>query len=299
LIAMPPIGIVVVDKPSGMTSRRVVDRVLRQVRPAKAGHAGTLDPLATGVLVVCVGKATRLVEYVQRMPKRYRATFLLGRRSPSDDVETEVTALDHPPQPSRERLAAAIAAWTGEIEQRPPVYSAVKIGGRRAYKLARRGLDVVIRPRRVTVYALRVIDYAYPRMVLDVACSGGTYMRSLGRDVAESCGSSAVMEALVRTAVGPFTRDAAYPIDTLVPDRMAGWLRSPAEAVCDLPAVQVSEDQVGQLIRGRKIAVREVAAVAGAELAAFDREGRLVAILRAVPETGQFRSNKLLWPAAD
>ncbi|MFV2066043.1 MAG: tRNA pseudouridine(55) synthase TruB [Pirellulales bacterium] len=293
---MPPIGIVSVNKPPGMTSRRVVDLVLRQVRPAKVGHAGTLDPLASGVLVVCIGKATRLVEYVQRMPKHYQATFLLGRRSPSDDVETEVTQLDDPPRPSPEQLAQAVATSTGTIEQRPPPYSAVKIGGQRAYKLARRGLEVAIRPRRVIIHALRVTAYTYPRLELDIQCSGGTYVRSLGRDLAESLGSAAVMEALVRTAVGPFRLDAACPIDQLVPDRMGAWLRPPADAVCDLPTVQVSEGEVRDLSQGKEIAGRDVALVEAEELAAVDQRGQLVAIVRSVPERGMLRPSKFLLP---
>ena len=210
-----PSGLLNVSKPGGMTSRAVVDRVQRLVRPAKAGHAGTLDPLASGVLVVGVGAGTRLIEYVQRMPKRYRGTFLLGRRSPTEDIEGEIEILPDPPIPSRVEIEQAARRLTGEIMQRPPDFSALKIAGQRAYDLARAGKTVVLEPRPVTIYELRVIAYDYPEFSLDICCSGGTYVRSLGRDLAEALGSAAVMSALVREAIGDFTIAEALPLAEL------------------------------------------------------------------------------------
>ena len=182
-----------------MTSRRAVDLVERLARPAKAGHAGTLDPLATGVLVVCVGAATRLIEYVQRMPKRYRATFLLGRQSPTEDIEGEVTELPDAPIPTLDEIAAAAGRFVGRIAQRPPAFSALKVAGRRAYKLARAGQPPQLAPRPVEIFAAEIKSYQYPELVMEVECGSGTYIRSLGRDLAESLGTAAVMSALVRT----------------------------------------------------------------------------------------------------
>jgi len=149
-------GILNLNKPAGVTSRRVVDDVQRLVRPAKVGHAGTLDPLATGVLVVCTGAATRLIEYVQQMPKSYTGTFLLGRQSPTEDVDGEVTELDSPPVPSWPEIEAAVRAFEGRIEQRPPAFSALKVGGRRAYDLARRGKSVELKSRPVTIHRISI-----------------------------------------------------------------------------------------------------------------------------------------------
>src|SRR6476659_4427850 len=144
---MAPFGVLNVNKPRGMTSRDAVNRVERLVRPAKAGHAGTLDPLATGVLVICVGQATRLIRFVQRMRKQYRATFLLGRQSETDDLEGEVIEIPNATQPPRAALDLALTQFVGDIEQRPPAHSAIKIDGRRAYRLARRGKAVELAAR--------------------------------------------------------------------------------------------------------------------------------------------------------
>ncbi|NOY30442.1 MAG: tRNA pseudouridine(55) synthase TruB, partial [Planctomycetes bacterium] len=184
-------GILNLNKPIGWTSRDAVNRVQRLVRPAKAGHAGTLDPLATGVLVVCIGPATRLISYVQAMPKVYQATFLLGRTSDSDDIETEVRELASPPQPSREEIESKLPDFLGEIQQRPPAYSALKVNGQRAYKLAREGLAVQLEPRPVEIYELRVTGYNYPELKINLRCGSGTYVRSLGRDLAEALGTGA------------------------------------------------------------------------------------------------------------
>src|SRR5262245_35406014 len=197
-------GLLNIDKPAGLTSRDVVSRVQRLVRPQKVGHAGTLDPLATGVLVVAVGPATRLVEYVQRMPKTYQGTFLLGRTSDTEDVEGEVVELDSPPVPTRAEIDAALPRFIGTIEQRPPAYSALKVAGRRAHKLARRGEAVELAPRPVEIHAIELLRYEYPEMELRIDCGSGTYVRSLGRDVAEAVDTGAVMAALRRLAIGPF-----------------------------------------------------------------------------------------------
>ncbi len=189
------VGFLNINKPRGVTSRWVVDQVKRLVKPAKSGHAGTLDPLATGVLVVGVGQATRLVDYVQQMRKCYRAEFLLGRTSPTEDVEGEITELSNAAVPTRLQIAAAVGQFIGDIMQRPPAFSALKVAGKRAYALARRGQEVELTPRLVTIHRLRVMEYEYPRLVIDTECSSGTYIRSLGRDVAEALGTGAVMSA--------------------------------------------------------------------------------------------------------
>src|SRR4029079_11673577 len=226
-----------VDKPAGITSRDVVNRVQRLVRPHKVGHAGTLDPLATGVLIVAIGPATRLVEYVQRMPKTYQGTFLVGRVSDTEDVDGDAVDLPHAAIPKREGILAAIPRFVGTIEQRPPAYSALKVAGRPAYKLARRGEAVDLAPRPVEIISIDLIRYDYPELELRVQCGGGTYIRSLGRDLAESLGSGAVMSALRRLAIGPFNAAQGIAIDQLDGPTIGASLLPPLLALGELPQI--------------------------------------------------------------
>lgn len=246
-------GILNIAKPLRLTSRDVVNRVQRLVRPAKCGHAGTLDPLATGVLLVCVGPATRLIEYAQRLEKRYRATFLLGHYSPSDDTELPPEPLTDAPRPSRADVEAALPNFLGRIEQRPPAYSAVKLGGRRAFDLARRGEAVELAPRPVTIHDLEIIHYEYPTLRLDVRCGSGTYIRSLGRDLAESLGTAAVMTELVRTAVGPFAVGDAVAVDQLDAAALAAKLHPPTSLLAGMPRIELTPEEAEEIRHGRTI----------------------------------------------
>ncbi len=275
---MPQHGVLNLNKPAGWTSRQVVNVVQRLAKPDKVGHAGTLDPLATGVLVVCVGAATRLIEYVQRMPKTYRGTFLLGRQSPTEDVDGQVTELPNPPMPSRDRIVEAAARLVGQIQQRPPAYSALKVDGRRAYALARKGEHVELKPRPVTVYRIELTAYDYPELTLDVECGSGTYIRSLGRDLAESLGTAAVMSALTRTAIGGFHLAEAIDPAGLTPSDWAGHLQPPLTAVGSLPRIELSAAEATEIRHGRVIR-RHTPGSDTPEYAAIDPTGRLTAIL--------------------
>jgi tRNA pseudouridine55 synthase len=290
---MYPCGLLNLNKPSGMTSRQVVNVVQRLARPAKAGHAGTLDPLATGVLVVCAGGATRLIEYVHRMPKRYVGTFLLGRQSPTEDLEGDVTELADAPVPAREEIEAAALRLTGRIEQRPPAFSALKLHGRPAYKLARQGKPVELKPRPVDIYRIGVVTYQYPELVLEVECGGGTYIRSLGRDLAESLGTAAVMSALKRTRIGGFPIEEAVDPHELTAGNWQTFVQPPLRAVEFLPRVQLSSDEAARIRNGLTIELKgegEPLAISPecAELAATDPAGQLVGIL-GPRASGQWR----------
>jgi tRNA pseudouridine55 synthase len=270
-----------INKPPGPTSRDVVNRVKRLVNPHRAGHAGTLDPIASGVLLVCVGKATGLIEYAQALPKSYRGTFLLGHASETGDIEAEVTAVEGAVPPTLEQLAAAVPSFTGAISQRPPRYSAVKIGGRRAYELARKGVDFEPEAKTVEIHRLSVVRYEYPELILDVQCGSGTYIRSLGRDFAKAFGTSAVMTALVRTAIGPFTVDSAIRFD----DVSTAWqdhLLPPAQLMGSLPRITITAAELNDVRHGRDIAAppETLQLAADARIAAFDAAGELVAVLR-------------------
>jgi len=289
-------GILNLNKPTGVTSRQVVDRVQKLVRPAKVGHAGTLDPLATGVLVVPVGAATRLVEHVHRMPKHYRAIFLLGRTSPTEDTDGEVTRLEHPPIPSLESLRTAAGSLTGPIMQRPPAYSALKVRGRRAYQMARGGEHVELKPRPVTIHRMQVEAYDYPRLELSIECSSGTYVRSLGRDLADSLGTGAVMSGLIRTAVGDFSLHDSLDPDSLSDVNWRERLVPPLAAVQSLPRLQLTAEEIEQIQNGVSIR-REGGSGGSTEHAAIDSSGRLVAIL--VPRGAGLLGPKRNFPPED
>jgi tRNA pseudouridine55 synthase len=242
-------GLLNVRKPAGVTSRQVVDVVQRLVEPAKAGHAGTLDPLATGVLVVCVGAATRLIPLVQQQRKVYRAEFLLGLRSDTDDVTGTVVETAASPV-SREELESVLPQFVGSIAQVPPQFSAVKIAGRRAYDLARQGEAVDIEAKTVEVHRLDTQAFAWPRWEVEVECGSGTYVRSIGRDVGEVLGCGAVMSALVRTRIGPFGLADAVAADELTAETLNDRLLPASLATVDLPQYAATEAECVRLRNG-------------------------------------------------
>jgi tRNA pseudouridine55 synthase len=282
-------GVLNLDKPAGITSRRAIDAVAKLVRPTKVGHAGTLDPLATGVLVTCIGRATRLIEYIQDLPKQYSATFLLGRTSSTEDVEGEIVELHDAPRPTLDEIRDAASAMIGEILQRPPAFSALKVAGQRAYALARRGDDVQLTPRPVMIYRLEIVEYDYPSLALDIKCGSGTYVRSLGRDLAESLGTGAIMSSLVRTAIGHFRIEDAINPASLSRESIEAWLITAANAVKHLPTVVMSPAQTQRLEHGKPLV--DLRSQAGGPLAALNDSGRLVAILRAI-SADEFRSER-------
>jgi tRNA pseudouridine55 synthase len=285
-------GLLVLDKPGGLTSRDAVDRAQRWLpRGTRVGHTGTLDPLATGVLVLCLGQATRLAEYVQGMAKTYRSTFRLGARSDSDDADGTVTAVPDARPPSEEEVRAALAAFVGVIAQVPPAYSAAKVTGRRAYDLARGGREVTLAPRDVRVYGIDVLSYAWPLLEVEVRCGKGTYVRSLARDLGERLGCGGLVQALRRRRVGPFTVEEAVPLDADA-DRALAALRPPAEALADLPKLTLDAGQVRRLRAGQAV---PWPGGDGTEAAALDAAGALVAVVRR--ERGRLRPAKVM--AAD
>lgn len=241
-------GLVLIDKPLGWTSMDVVRRLRRALREAmdeparsklplhriKAGHAGTLDPLATGLVICCVGRATRLVESLMGLAKVYEAEVDLSAFTTTDDLEgeREPVAVSHPP--SAEAVHAAIGRFIGRIEQTPPAYSAVHVGGKRAYQLARSGKPVQLTPKVVRIDAIEVTSYAWPRLSLRVTCGRGTYIRSLARDLGRAMEVGGHLSALRRTAVGPYHVDAAWTGDRLdQPVGLTELLPSPEPGAAD------------------------------------------------------------------
>ena len=281
----PFTGVIPVDKPVGVSSRRVVDAVAKALGTRAVGHAGTLDPLASGVVVVCVGHATKLVDFVHATRKHYRSTFLLGRSSPSDDLETPVEEEIDPVRPSRDEIERAVAGFRGDILQRPCDYSAVHVDGKRAYRLARKGRPIELAAKPVRINQLDTTEYEWPRLGLDIECSSGTFVRAIGRDLAAVLGTTAVMESLVRTAVGPFSITAATPLDALTPDTTRAALLPPAAAVGHLPQVTLAGVELDAAIRGGLI---ECALSPALSIAACDEAGELVGILQR-HESGRYR----------
>jgi tRNA pseudouridine55 synthase len=238
--AHSPSGLLVVDKPLGRTSMDVCRVVRARLRaggaaPAggakriRVGHGGTLDPLATGVLVVLVGRATKLCDQVMAGAKRYRAEIDLAAFTPSDDAETPRQEVEVARLPTLEQVQAAVATFVGDIEQAPPAHSAVWVEGRRAYSLARTGEAPVLEPRRVRIDAIDILDYTFPLLTLDIRCGKGVYIRSLARDLGQRLHVGGTLTALRRTAVGPWTIEKARTLDQL-PDPMTGADLLPVEA---------------------------------------------------------------------
>ncbi|MGP0070094.1 MAG: tRNA pseudouridine(55) synthase TruB [Isosphaeraceae bacterium] len=284
-----------VNKPQGVTSRAVVDRVARLIGQAKAGHAGTLDPLATGVLVVCVGPATRLVDWIQRLPKTYRTVILLGARSDTLDADGRIEYLAAPTVPPPEAIQAAILPLLGETEQMPPDYSALKVKGRRAYDLARAGQSVELAPRCVRIDRIAVVDYQWPRLELEVDCGAGTYIRSIARDVGEALGCGGLVETLIRTRIGSFTLEHAVNLDELSAESLADRLQPPLDALADLPRLRLDPDQVAAVTNGRRLNPRDFPDpdIPAGEVALLDPEGRLLALAESNPSEGWIQPRKV------
>ena len=267
-------GLLLIDKPAGLTSHAVVERVRRATRTPRIGHAGTLDPFATGLLVLLVGRATRLAPYLDAEPKVYRATIRFGTRTTTDDLEGD--AVERAPAPEQVIVDRAIGALTGNLLQRPPAYSAKQVGGVRAYSAARRGAPLALEPAAVVVHEWRVIGRNGSDLDVQITCSGGTYVRALARDLGEATGSAAHLAALRRLRTGRFDVSRAVPIEAVEAEEYG--LLAPAEAVAQLPRETLDDLDARRIAHGQSITARPPGSVAalchGEELLAVAiREG--------------------------
>lgn len=251
-------GVINLYKPRGVSSAKWVYRLRPLMHERRVGHAGSLDPFAEGVLVACMGKATRLVEQLMGLPKTYQVELELGVTSDSFDPERPVWPMDNARPPERAAVEAALARWTGDVEQLPPVFSAVKIKGRSAYELARRGRSPLIKPRTVRIDRITLSEYDWPRMTLRVDCGRGAYIRALARDLGAEWGCGAICRTLVRTRVGPFRIADAVDIDKLPWPRIQAAIRSIPDTLAaagghwpeDLPPVSCSDTQEAHGVAG-------------------------------------------------
>jgi tRNA pseudouridine55 synthase len=275
-------GLLVIDKPGGITSRAAVDRAQGWFpRGTRIGHTGTLDPLATGVLVLCIGMATRLTEYVQRMPKLYRAGILLGAVSATDDADGTITSTPDAVAPPRETIEQQLSAFVGKIAQVPPGYSAAKVKGRRAYQLARKGQEVSLEPRLVTIDRIEILNYAYPRLDILVRCGKGTYIRSLARDLGKQLGCGGYIASLRRLEIGAFTEKDALPLQAAAAEARQRLIPCLA-ALKDLTPITLSNEDANRLLHGQRIAAPTCPAESSGELTVLDVAGRLLAIAKIV-----------------
>jgi tRNA pseudouridine55 synthase len=278
-------GLAVVDKPAGITSHDVVARCRRLFGQRQVGHAGTLDPPATGVLVVGLGRATRLLRFLSVLPKSYEGELVLGRETTTLDDQGDTVAIHDMGGVSLDQVRAAATTFVGPIEQLPPMVSAVKVGGRRLHELARAGTDVERVPRPVVVHRLEVEpggEEGVFRILVD--CSAGTYVRSLAADLGSALGGGAHLRALRRTAVGPFTVAVARPVDALDP----ADVRPPAEAVGHLPAVVVDAPTAARVAHGAVLqreggGIQDAGFEGDGPWAVLDDDGRLLAVYEARP----------------
>ena len=270
-------GVIVVDKPAGMTSHDVVDEVRRRLGIRRVGHGGTLDPAATGVLLVGVGRVTRLLSFAQRAPKRYLAIALFGTSTTTQDAGGEVVERRPTDHLTQELVEAAMKGLQGELSQVPPMMSALKVGGERLHVKARRGEQVEREPRRVTVYRFGLVEWRAgppPTADFDVYCSAGTYVRTLIHDLGAELGCGAHVTALRRVAAGGFQETEAIPLD----DITAEHVRPALDAVRDLEVIEVDDEQARAVRHGRPLE----APGAGSEGAsiALAHEGDLLAVYR-------------------
>jgi len=240
-------GVLVMDKPSGLTSFDVVERVRRTRGARKAGHTGTLDPMATGVLAVCVGEATKIVQFLVGGDKVYRAEALLGVETDSQDATGRVVR-EREVKVDRERLDQAAASFVGRIQQIPPMHSAIHHEGKRLHQLARAGIEVDRAPRVVVIHRLRIDSLDGPRVMMEVACSKGTYIRTLAADLGERLGCAAHLTALRRLEAFPFTLSQAVALE----DAASAPLVSPATALAFLPSIPLSPDLADRIRAGAR-----------------------------------------------
>lgn len=260
-----------------MTSRDVVNRVGRLMRKTKIGHAGTLDPLATGVLVICLGAATRLVDRIQEHRKGYRAELKLGLRSDTDDITGTIVPGGDPSGIATDELRQALAEFQGELSQVPPKYSAVHVDGQRAYDLARAQQEFELSARPVQVDSVTLLRHAHDVAEIDIVCGSGTYVRSLIRDVGDRLGCGAVMSALRRTFIGPFSESEALPLDQLTAETIAARLLPLRSVLDDDPRYAASQTECEALLQGRGLVVPDDFAPPSPRVAVLDPTGELFA----------------------
>jgi tRNA pseudouridine55 synthase len=299
-------GILNINKPVGITSHTVVARTRRLLHQQRVGHAGTLDPLAAGVLPICLGQATRVAEYLSESGKAYRAELVLGVVTDTYDREGQVVARQAVPPFTREQLEAVLQSFVGPQLQVPPPYSALKVQGQPAYKRARAGEAVKLAARPVVIERLALLAWESPRLLLEIECSKGTYVRSLAHDLGQRLGCGAHLAALVRTRSGPFGLEESITLEQLAAAVADGtverYLAPPDVALQQYPAI-VAEGAAlrrvlhGNSFRGEPPPAATVTSLEPLQARVYDPDGRLLAIAVWEPKSGCWRPTRVLLPA--
>ena len=293
-----PWGLLLLDKPTGPTSHDMVYAVRRGSGEKRVGHAGTLDPMATGLLVLCLGPATRLSEFLAGKDKRYQARVRLGQTTDTYDAQGQVTSTNAQ-LPDLAAVEAALAQFRGPQQQVPPAFSAIKRGGQKSYDLARRGEAVELEPRPVEFYSLELCDWAPPELTLEAHCSAGSYIRSLAHDLGQRLGCGAHLSALRRTASGSLLLEEAVTLAELQEAFTRGdwqqFLRPADQAVADWPAVHLTPDGAAAIRQGRAVALETGSAPGAAPIygRGYNPAGEFIAVLRADPGAGVWRPDKV------
>ncbi len=289
-------GILNIDKPHGMTSYRVVALVKRLTGERRVGHAGTLDPLATGVLPVCIGQATRVVEFLATARKTYRAEIELGVTTDTYDAGGRIIRRENPDGIHREQVEKALYSFRGTIRQTPPMYSAIKHQGKKLYELARSGITVERKSRLVTIHNLDIIAFQPPLVAVEVECGKGTYIRSLAHDLGQILGCGASLKSLVRQRYGPFDIEDAISMPQLEAAFQEGhWehLVHPTDSVLPAWPAVVVDEATEQLIKNGVPVVLLLESAKGNRCRAYTVSGHLLGILRSDPEKGQWHPEKV------
>jgi tRNA pseudouridine55 synthase len=299
-------GILNINKPEGPTSFAVVSAVKRLTGEKKVGHAGTLDPAASGVLPVCLGRATRVTEYLMESQKTYRAEIEFGKTTDTYDSQGTVTSESDSSGIDRSGIEAALVQFRGEIQQVPPAYSALKYRGKPYYELARAGIEVEIKRRPVTVYSIGLLSWHPPVVLVDITCGKGTYIRSLAHDLGQQLGCGAFMKSLVRRQYGPFSLDNAVSPEDLEQavgaDSWSGYVFPVDSVLTHLDTVVVNDGIGRDIMNGRKIDIGPGESTGASltekstghnRLRAYSSDGRFIGVLRFDPETERWQPEKI------
>jgi len=289
-------GILNLDKPAGITSYGAVARIKRLTGEKRVGHAGTLDPDATGVLPVCLGKATRVVQYLSGFSKTYVATIELGVSTDTYDASGQVTGRADASGIDRVQIESILPVFTGTVSQTPPMYSALKHHGQPLYKLARAGVTIERPSRTVTIHRLEIIDYQPPQVTLEIESSKGTYIRSLANDIGQALGCGAHMKDLRRTAYGVFIIKAAVSLSRLEEGRLDQFLHPIDDALQDYPALTVDEAGEKAMRQGKMLSAENVKSTGGSNeglYRAYTAGGAFIGLARYVTDSGMWRPEKL------
>lgn len=284
-------GLLCIDKPAGLTSHDVVREIRSISSLRRVGHTGTLDPLATGLLILCVGPATRLAEYLVALPKSYSATIRLGQETDTYDAEGDIVA-DAPVSVKKNDLDQILAQFLGQIEQIPPIYSAVKQDGQPLYKRARQGLTVTPKARLVTIYEIELLSWESPILQLRVVCSSGTYIRSIAHDLGQQLDCGGHIRSLRRNSIGPFDVGDAVSLDELSKANWREFLQPTDTAVAHLPRLDLSASEALKLRQGQQLA-RRCGQPENEIVRAYDSHGRFIGI--AVAQGERWQPRKILF----